>query len=74
MSENFKPVVYDGKKYIVNPNTNRYILYDGKQYRKLVKEGIIKKPDKYQVTDYNNEEVKQEPTKPKYELIDMEEN
>jgi len=60
---------FNGKKYILNPTTNRHILVGGKQYKKLVKEGVIK-DQKMEITPIAEDKNK---TKPRYEIIDLEE-
>lgn len=61
---------YNDKKYIINPNTGRHIVVNGKQYKKLVKLNIIKHPPKIELKD--SKEIDEEKKDiPKYELIDL---
>ena len=64
-------------KWITNPLTNRKIKVNGRQYKSLMRAGIIK-PEKEKeikildlIDEKQSEELKTRETKPKYELIDL---
>ena len=61
---------YDKKQWVINPNTGRHIRVGGRQYKNLIKLGIIKQPPKIELK--KQEEIEEEKKqKPKYELIDL---
>ncbi len=64
------------QEWITNPLTNRKIKVNGRQYKSLMRAGIIKTEEKkIIILDLNDkiqsEEFKITVTKPKYELIDL---
>ena len=64
-------------KWITNPLTNRKIKVNSRQYKSLMRAGIIKSEKEKEIKildlydEKQSEELKTRETKPKYELIDL---